>query len=223
MGMPGLLVDYGGVLTNPLGDTMAAWCRLDDVAIGEFRRVMRELLGPGYGEEAVANPVHALERGEIAIPDFERELAGRLRTRRGERVDPAGLLRRMFAAFHTDPLMFAAVRTARAAGVRTGLVSNSWGLDYPREGWGELFDTVVISGEVGMRKPEPAIYRYAADRLGLAPQLCVFVDDLAPNVRGAAAVGMSTVLHRDQVSTIAELERYLGLALSSAGRGDVAT
>ncbi|MHB2023786.1 MAG: HAD family hydrolase [Mycobacteriales bacterium] len=222
MTLSGLLVDYGGVLTNPLADTMAAWCELDGVEISEFRRVMRELLGPGFSGEAAANPVHALERGELAIPDFERQLASRLRTTSGGRVAAEGLLRRMFAAFRTDASMVAAVRRAHAAGIRTGLVSNSWGLDYPREGWAELFDAVVISGEVGMRKPEPAIYLYAAERIGLAPEQCVFVDDLVANVKGASAVGMQTVLHRDPEATLAALETYLGVRISSTGHPDVA-
>ena len=107
------------------------------------------------------------------------------------------MLARMFAGFRPEPDMIGVVGTARAAGIRTGLLSNSWGLDYPREGWDELFDVVVISGEVGLRKPDPAIYLLAADRLRLRPAEVVFVDDLAPNVRGAAAAGMVGVQHTD--------------------------
>lgn len=216
----GLVVDYGGVLTNALADTMAAWCAEDDVELGEFQRVMREWLGAGYGAEAEVNPVHALERGEMAIPDFERELAARLRTRTGGPVRPEGLLQRMFSAFSAEPQMVEGVRLARRAGIRTALLSNSWGLDYPRDGWADLFDAVVISGEVGMRKPEPGIYLHTARELGLVPEECVFVDDLPPNVRGAVAVGMIGVLHRSAAGTLAELQVLLGVPLaktSSAG------
>jgi epoxide hydrolase-like predicted phosphatase len=214
--MPGLLVDYGGVLTNPLTDTMAAWCSLDDIDPADFARVMAEWLGADFSAGAEVNPVHALERGELAVPDFERRLAERLRTRSGRPVPPGGLLERMFAAFRTDPLMLQALRSARSAGVRTALVSNSWGLDYPRAGWDQLFDLIVISGEVGLRKPDPAIYRYAARGLGLRPEECIFVDDLPPNVRGAAAVGMATVLHKSAETTIAELEHLLDLPLRAS-------
>jgi putative hydrolase of the HAD superfamily len=72
---------------------------------------------------------------------------------------------------------------------------------------------VVISGEVGLRKPQPEIYRLAADRLGHRTDECVFVDDLAPNVRGAAAAGMVGVHHRDVEATVAELEALFGLPL----------
>ncbi len=123
------------------------------------------------------------------------------------------MLSRMFAGFPPEASMVDIVRAARTAGVRTGLLSNSWGLDYPREGWDTLFDTVVISGEVGLRKPDPAIYRPAAERLGLPPDQVVFVDDLAPNVRAAAAVGMVGVHHTDVGTTAGELGAVLGVSL----------
>jgi putative hydrolase of the HAD superfamily len=213
-----LVVDYGGVLTSPLQDAMASWCEDDEIDVALFRRVMREWLGTSYGDEAVTNPVHALERGEMAIPDFERELARRLHTHDGRPVAPEGLLERMFAGFRHEAPMMEAVRTARRHGLKTALLSNSWGLDYPRELWHDAFDVVVISGEVGMRKPEPAIYLHTAERLGLPPQQCVFVDDLGPNVQGAVAVGMVGVRHVSPAESIRELEALFGVALG----GDVA-
>jgi putative hydrolase of the HAD superfamily len=159
--------------------------------------------------------VHALERGEFAVPDFERELAARLRTHEGRPVEAEGLLARMFAGFEREPAMVGVVRRARSAGLRTALLSNSWGLDYPREGWDELFDAVVISGEVGMRKPEPRIYRHTAARLGVEPSECVFVDDLRPNVVGAVDVGMVGVHHITPDDTVLELEALFGIPLRS--------
>jgi putative hydrolase of the HAD superfamily len=209
-----LVVDYGGVLTDPLADAMARWCAAEAVAGEEFAAVMKDWLGTSYGEAALGNPVHALERGELTTEAFERELAGRLRSVNGGAVEAAGLLTRMFAGFEApQPMMLDALRRARSAGLRTALLSNSWGLDYPRDGWDELFDTVVISGEVGMRKPEPEIYRLAAARLGIGAAECVFVDDLAPNVRGAVAVGMVGIHHRDAEQTVGALEGVFGLSL----------
>jgi epoxide hydrolase-like predicted phosphatase len=209
-----LVVDYGGVLTEPLADSMAQWCAKERLDPAEFGRVMKDWLGTSYGEEALDNPVHALERGELAIPDFELALAQRLRTVDGAAVEPAGLLSRMFSGFeHPQPAMLTALRRAREGGLSTALLSNSWGLDYPREDWDELFDVVVISGEVGLRKPQPEIYQLAASRLGYAPEECVFVDDLAPNIRGAATTGMLGILHRDPEVTIDELEALFGLPL----------
>lgn len=208
-----LIVDYGGVLTSPLQDSMQSWCEDDDIDLASFRRVLGDWLGPSYGAEAASNPMHALERGEMAIPDFERELARRLTTHDGRELEPEGLLSRMFAGFRKQQPMFDVVRRARGEGLRTALLSNSWGMDYPREEWDELFDAVVISGEVGMRKPEPAIYRHAAAALGLDPGECVFVDDLGTNVKGAVAVGMVGVKFVSADQAIEELEALFGLVL----------
>jgi epoxide hydrolase-like predicted phosphatase len=105
------------------------------------------------------------------------------------------------------------VRRARAAGVKTGLISNSWGegLAYDQSLLDELFDAVVISGDVGLHKPEPEIFHLGAGRIGVAPEECVFVDDLRENCAGAEAVGMTAILHRGANSTLPELERLLGL------------
>jgi epoxide hydrolase-like predicted phosphatase len=201
-----LIVDWGGVLTSSLQDTMVSWCDADSIDYVEFRAVMKDWLGSSYGEDAAVNPVHALERGELEVPDFERELAARLRTHDGGTVEAHGLLSRMFAGFDPQPPIAGAVRRAKAAGLSTALLSNSWGNDYPREGWDEMFDVVVISGEVGMRKPDPEIYRLTADRLRLDPPRCVFVDDLMPNIRGAVEVGMVGVHHVSPDQTLDELE-----------------
>lgn len=208
-----LIVDWGGVLTSPLQDSMLSWCDADGIDYVAFRAVMRDWLGTSYGDDATVNPIHALERGEMEVPDFERELGTRLRTLDGRPVEVDGLLTRMFAGFGPLPAMIEAVRHAKRAGRSTALLSNSWGNDYPREGWSELFDVVVISGEVGMRKPEPEIFALTAQRLGLAPEQCVFVDDLMPNIRGAEAVGMVGVHHVTPQQTLDELETLLGIPL----------
>jgi epoxide hydrolase-like predicted phosphatase len=110
-----------------------------------------------------------------------------------------------------DEAMVDAVRGMRRQGVPTGLISNSWGVDwYDRELLEELFDGVVISGEVGIRKPAPEIYVLGADAIGREPAECVYVDDLGGNLKPARALGMVTVLHRDAATTIAALHE-LGL------------
>jgi epoxide hydrolase-like predicted phosphatase len=214
-----LIFDYGGVLTSPLLSTTDSWLDSDGIDPESFRNAMRDWLGLSYGTDAADSPVHALERGEVEVPDFERQLAARLTTLDGRPVEAEGLLTRMFSGSGWEPQMAEVLRHAKAAGLATALLSNSWGLAYPREHWDELFDVVVISGEVGMRKPEPRIYRLAAERLGLAPEACVFVDDLAPNIRGAAEVGMVGVHHVTPQQTIEELENLLGISLRANARG----
>ena len=110
--------------------------------------------------------------------------------------------------------MNALVLRAHVMGIPTALLSNSWGNEYPRELWAGMFDAVLISGEVGLRKPEPEIYLLTAERLGLTPEDCVFVDDLKINVRGAVAVGMVGIHHKTYESTLLELESILGVSLS---------
>jgi epoxide hydrolase-like predicted phosphatase len=204
----GLLVDYGGVLTNPLTETVQAWLHVDGIDPQRFADLMRRWMASG----AEHNAVHDLETGRLSSAEFERLLAAELAAEDGTVPPHEGRLARMFAGFRADETMVGVVRRARAAGVRTGLLSNSWGFDYPREGWPELFDAVVISGEVGLRKPDPEIYVLAAERLGLPAESIVFVDDLRPNVRAATAAGMVGVLHSDPGATMAELESLLGLS-----------
>ena len=74
----------------------------------------------------------------------------------------------------------------------------------------------MISGEVGLHKPQPEIYLLACERLGVEPAAAVFVDDLRENCAGAEAVGMTAILHRDTPETIARLEELLGVALAGA-------
>ena len=109
------------------------------------------------------------------------------------------------------PLLTAVVR-ARAHGLRTGLLSNADGLLGETNGFAELFDAVVLSGQVGYGKPDLRIYLLAADRMGLVPEQCVFVDDLASNVRGAVRAGMVGVHHRDVDTTLTELNALFGFS-----------
>ena len=99
------------------------------------------------------------------------------------------------------------VRRARAAGLRTGLLSNAGGCGRPE--WPDLFDAWVLSGLAGVAKPEAAAYELIARRLGIAPERCVFVDDLRRNVIGAAAAGMTGVHHSSLATTLAELDVLL--------------
>jgi putative hydrolase of the HAD superfamily len=174
---------------------------------------MREWFQHAYAGEGGVNPVHGLEDGTMPAAEFERRLAERLRTRGGAAVAADGLLTRMFAAFEPVEPMYDVLRRARAAGVRTCLLSNSWGNSYPREQFAELFDGVVISGEVGLRKPDPEIFTHALDLLDLPAGDCAFVDDIEHNVRAAERLGIVGVHHVDAETTVARLEELLGVSL----------
>lgn len=209
----GLIVDWGGVLTGSAVDPFEAWAIEDGIDYPHYQSVLAELLGGDLPSEQL-NPIHALERGELANLEFEKLLAERLRRSDGAPIEHEGMLARMFSKLQHAPDMNALVRRAHGLGMKTALLSNSWGNDYPRELWDEMFDEVLISGEIGLRKPEPEIYLLAAERLGLMPSECVFVDDLATNIRGAVAVGMVGIHHKTYESTLLELEAILSVSLS---------
>ena len=209
----GLLVDWGGVLTSGLNDALGRWAELDGIDFEAYYQAMVGWLDASPAE-AELNPIHALERGEIAVPDFEHKLAALLVRRDGTKVPAEGLLERMFAHFEHQPQMSALIRRARGHGIKTALLSNSWGNSYPRETWEGMFDDIVISGEVGLRKPEPEIFLLAAERIGLSAAECVFVDDLELNVDGARALGMTAVHHTSYEQTLAQLESVFGVDLT---------
>ncbi|WP_447004239.1 HAD-IA family hydrolase [Saccharothrix isguenensis] len=112
-----------------------------------------------------------------------------------------------------EPPLLTATRQVRDHGIRTAVLSNADGLWRPPTGWAELFDAVITSGDAGMAKPDRRIYLLAAARLDLPAHACVFVDDLAVNVRGAAAAGMVGVHHQSVRSTLEELETLLQIPL----------
>jgi putative hydrolase of the HAD superfamily len=219
----GVITDWGGVLTTPIVTTVRAWLRAEGIDWTTYTAVMRPWIAQAYDREGGPdlvhalerggpNPVHALERGECSGADFERLLAARLARTDGGAVAAEGLLGRMFAASAPVPGMYDTIRAIRSAGFSTSLLSNSWGCDeYPRADFPGLFDTVVLSGEVGMRKPEERIFLLAAETLGLAPQQCVFIDDIEVNVAAAVACGMTGVHHTETAATAAALRDLLGV------------
>jgi putative hydrolase of the HAD superfamily len=198
----GLIVDFGGVLTTDVFASFRAFCEAEGLAPETVRDRFRS-------DPEARGLLSRLETGELTEAEFEPRFAAVLE------VSSEQLIDRLFGGMEPDHAMLDGVRTARRAGVRTAMLSNSWGQDrYDTAQLGELFDTLVISGEVGVRKPDPAIYELAAERLGLEPEACVFVDDLPGNLKPALALGMATVLHRgDAAATLAEVEEHLELSL----------
>jgi epoxide hydrolase-like predicted phosphatase len=206
-GREALLVDWGGVLTTNLFASFRAYCIEAGIDFEELGRRFR-------ADSEFRDLLIALETGKLTEEQFEPSLAALLG------VAPDGLIDGLMAEVGPEVPMIEAVRRARGAGVRTVLVSNSWGVHrYPRELFEQIFDGLVISGEVGMRKPAPAMYELAAELAGVAPVRCVYVDDLPHNLTPAQELGMATVHHTDAATTIAELERLLGVELGDqAGR-----
>ncbi|HEX3646791.1 MAG TPA: HAD family phosphatase [Pseudonocardiaceae bacterium] len=213
-----VVFDYGGVLTTPVRHAMTGWLAEDGVTEDSYRAVMREWL---VGEAAAGSPIHRLETGELSPADFEATLAPRLVTTTGVPVVADGLLGRMFALMRPDPAMLALVTALRSAGLRTALLSNSWGDHYADELLA-LFDVVVISGRVGLRKPDPAVFGLLLERLGLPAERVAFVDDIPANIRAARELGIHAVQHTDTATTTAQLRRLVpDLPESGPGARDV--
>lgn len=209
-----LVVDWGGVLTGSVDSGVQKFLDSETFDLGAYEAVMGRWFGEIGRIEARMNPIHALERGELSGPDFEQQLAREMSEISGVQYDAAGLLQRMFQHFEHAHEMYALVRRAKERGIATALLSNSWANDYPREMWQDMFDVVVISGEVGLRKPEPEIFHLTTDRLGLQPGQCVFVDDLKHNIAAAVALGWVGVHHVTYDQTAQELEALFGVPLA---------
>jgi len=214
----GVITDWAGVLTTPILAAVQAWIQAEDIDWNSCRAVMREWVSGAYNPNDGRNPIHALERGECSGAEFEQILAAQLLRVDGGAVPAEGLLQRMFAASAPVPAMYDVLRALRGAGLRTALLSNSWGPGgYPRADFSGLFDAVVISGECGMRKPEERIFLHTAESLGLEPGQCVFIDDLEANVAAAVACGMAGVHHTEAAQTAAALQDLLGVPLGEPG------
>jgi putative hydrolase of the HAD superfamily len=193
----GLIVDYGGVLTTDVFASFRAFCEVEGLP--------PETIRDRFHDDREARRLLAeLETGALGVAEFEPRFAALLE------VESERLIERLFRGMAPDAAMLDGVREARRSGVRTALLSNSWGdaTTYDRA-LKEHFDAWVISSEVGLRKPDPAIYELAAERIGLAPAACVYVDDLPGNLKPARALGMATVLHRDAAATLAEVGALL--------------
>jgi putative hydrolase of the HAD superfamily len=187
-----LVVDFGGVLTTNIWDAFAEFCDAEGLEPETVKDLFRT------NPEAM-RLLRGLETGDLDEAAFEPPFAELLGLDESD-----GLIERLFGGLGPDEQMIGAVKAARAAGIKTGLISNSWGLGIYERAPIDLFDD----------KPEREIYELACERLGVAPGDCVFVDDLRENIVGAEAAGMTGLLHRDPAETVARLEELFGVSLS---------
>lgn len=195
-----VLFDFAGVLTSSPWEAMAA------AGGGDL-----ELLIGSYEEDG-DHPWHRVERGEISIVDWVTQVTEEA-NRRGAALD-FSVLQQLLGGMTVHQQVVDRILELRAEGYRTGLITNNvreasgtWRALIPVD---ELFDVVVDSCEVGMRKPNPAIYRHALDLLGSSPGEAVFLDDHPGNVAGAKAAGLAGIHVVDPDEALAELDRLLG-------------
>lgn len=200
------------MLTTPVVASFQAFAKDEGIEPEALWKLMRDVA------RTEDDPFTLVETGKIELEEFDRRVATLLNEGLGTKIAHENLKVRLFSRVGPDEAMIAAVRTAREKGVPTGLISNSWGGNYgeggyQREMFDELFDVVVISGEVGLRKPQREIYLMAAEKLKAEPAACVFVDDFKVNADGATAVGMLGIQHTIADETIPKLEEFLGVPL----------
>ncbi|WP_285742363.1 HAD family phosphatase [Lentzea sp. NBRC 105346] len=192
----GLIIDFGGVLTNPFDESMRAFCLTEGIEPNALRTALT----------AHAALVADLERGKATQAEFAATIGLALR------IFPDDLVQRITAGLELQQDVMAAVARVRQRGVQVAVLSNSLGSE-PYNLFDRFrlkVDVIVASDQVRMRKPDPEIYRLTADRLGIPPAECVYVDDSAKFLDPAAAFGMTTVLATSPAVTIKALEDLFG-------------
>lgn len=195
-----VLFDFAGVITS------SPWGALAAAGGGDL-----ELLIGAYDEDG-DHPWHRLERGEVSLGDWAREVA-ELGTAAGVEVDFT-LLGSLLSDMTVHVQVLDRIRELRAEGYKLGLITNNvregsatWRAMVPVD---ELFHVVVDSCEVGMRKPNPAIFHHALELLGgVEPASAVFLDDAPGNVVGARRAGLQAIHVDDPDDAIAALDALL--------------
>ncbi|MCE3266276.1 MAG: HAD-superfamily hydrolase, subfamily variant 3 [Solirubrobacterales bacterium] len=206
-----VISDFGGVLTTPLMSSFAAVQDDTGIPMDELGRAMARI-----AERERVHPLFELEKGRIREPDFLAKLGAELEAALGHRPEMHQFAEIYFQALHPNEEMIGLMRELKEAGLRMAMLTNNvreweprWRSMLPVD---ELFELVVDSAFVGMRKPEPEIYELTLERLGgPSPQECLFVDDVEPNVDAARALGLHTVHFASNDQAIPEIRRIGGL------------
>jgi epoxide hydrolase-like predicted phosphatase len=196
-----VISDFGGVLTTPIIDSFLAFQRESGVELGDLGRAMAAVMEADEGR----HPLFELEKGNITEEEFTRRLGDAL----GRPLD--SMRATYFEHLHANEPMIELMRELRDGGLRMALLTNNvreweplWRAKLPDVD--EIFEVIVDSAFVGMRKPDPEIYTLTLERLGgIKPEECVFVDDVEINCEAAAALGMTAVRFEDNEQAIADL------------------
>ena len=204
-----VVCDWGGVLTTPL---FGAFARVQ-----EHQGIPFEALGMAMWratQERGENPLYGLERGDMTEEDFLDIVGSALRAELGRDVSMEGFAERYFSFLDPNEDMIAFLRALRSErGLRLAMLTNNvreweerWRAMLPVD---ELFEVVVDSPSVGLRKPDPRIYELTLERLGLPGEVCAFVDDLEENCEAARAFGMTAIRFVDTEQARRDLEAAL--------------
>jgi putative hydrolase of the HAD superfamily len=206
-----VISDFGGVLTTPLVQSFAAVQDETGIPFEELAKAMGRI-----EESDGKHPLYELETGHLSEVDFLGKLGDELEPAIGHRPELHRFSEIYFEALHPNPPMIELMREAKASGHRMGLLTNNvreweplWRAMLPVD---EIFEAVVDSGFVGLRKPDPQIYELMLERLDDVPASeCLFIDDVDVNCAAARELGMSAVHYQHNEQAIPEIRKALSL------------
>jgi len=202
-----VLFDIGGVIVDSPLHTIARYEREQGIPEGFLNSVVRDTGPTGAWSR--------MERGELDSAGFCAQFDAEC-TARGHLLPAAAVLERIALENKPRPLMTEALRRLRAHGLVTAALTNNWrneGEASDRHGLRPLFDHFIESSVVGLRKPDPAIYRLAFAEMGLSGEKIVFLDDIGANLKSARELGMTTIKVIDAEQALGELQTLLGIEL----------
>ncbi|HKG38531.1 MAG TPA: HAD family phosphatase [Conexibacter sp.] len=205
-----IVSDFGGVLTTPLLDAFVGLQARHGIPPETFGAALVRAAADNGG----ANPLFELETGRLTEVLFLEQLGAALRAELGRDVDLARFGETFFEHLRPNDELFTFMRTLHERGYRMAILTNNvreweplWRSMLPID---ELFELVVDSGFEGVRKPDPRIYEVTLERLGVAAEATLFVDDMEVNCEAARALGMQAVWFRSNAQAIGEIEQTLG-------------
>lgn len=203
-----IVSDFGGVLTSPLMEAFLAIQDDHGVNLEELGQAMLAIAA-----DDGKHPLFELEKGQLSEREFLKKMEQALTAVKGESISLHGFRESYFRALDPNLEMVALMRELKAADYRMALLTNNvrewepiWRTKLPID---EIFELVVDSGFVGMRKPEPGIYLLLLDRLGLSAESCIFIDDVEVNCEAAEQLGMEPVHFKDTEQAVAEIRSCL--------------
>jgi len=203
-----VISDFGGVLTSPLLDSFVAFQNASGIPLDALGRAMMAV-----ASREGANPLYELELGRMTEARFLSVLSDELSRALSRPVQLESFGEQYFENLHPNEPMISYMRELRARGFRMAICTNNvreweglWRAKLPVE---EIFDVVVDSAFVGTRKPEPRIYEITLERLGVAPERALLIDDVEVNCQAAQELGIKSVWFRDTEQAIAEIEAQL--------------
>jgi putative hydrolase of the HAD superfamily len=201
-----IVCDFGGVLTSPLLEAFTAYSEASGIGLEPLGLAMAAI-----AERSGANPLFELETGTVTEAHFLRTLEMELAAQLGRPVSMAGFGERYLAYLHPNQPMIELMRSLRGRGLRMALCTNNvreweplWRAKLPVD---EIFELVVDSGFVGIRKPDPRIYALTLERLAVTAETALLIDDTEINCHAACEFGMQAVWFRSNEQAIPEIER----------------